>query len=192
MPFSESFRKAFSDQDQMDFTQSIVPVKNLLFVVAFLLPAVTFSQSLSGGVSAGFIPPVFGEMLPFGGINLEYSFRNSDLSINTGFDVYAAKDESFISVPLYVKASTAGRFRFCPFAGGFVNSDDRFGWLLGAGIEYGQRNKINLFLQGEILIGYSKELQTEVAGIQDYYWSKYAISQMRIGIKKNILRARIK
>ncbi len=167
-------------------------MKKLLFIVAFLLPVVAFSQSLSGGVSAGFIPPAFGEIVPFGGVNLEYSFRNSDLSINTGLDVYAAKDESFISVPLYVKASTAGRFRFCPFAVGFVNSNNQFGWLLCSGVVYVQKNKINVFVQAEIHIGYSKELQSEIPGIQDYYWSKYAISQLRFGVKKNILRPRIK
>ncbi len=173
----------------MDFCQRMITVKKLLLIAAFLLPAVSFSQSLSGGVSAGFIPPVFGEMLPFGGVNLEYSFRNSDLSLNTGLDLFTVKKETFLSFPVYIKASTIGKFRFCPFVGGFAHSNGRLGWLIGAGLEYGGKDRINLFLQTEMYGGYYKGKPIDKMGNQDEYWSKYVIPQVRIGIKKNILRS---
>jgi hypothetical protein len=53
----------------------------------------------------------------------------------------------------------------------------------------GQKDKINLFLQGEIYVGYYKEIQTENSGNKDEYWSKYVIPQVRFGVKKNILRS---
>jgi hypothetical protein len=168
------------------FQRQSKTMKKLLVITTILIPVFSFCQSLSPGISAGIIPPVFSKFYPFAGVNLEYGIRNSDLSLNTGMDIFPAYDETIVSVPLYIKASTAGKIKFCPFVGGFANTDARFGWMLGAGVEYGQKDKINLFLQGEIYVGYYKETQSENIGIQDFYWSKYAISQLRIGVKKNI------
>jgi len=163
-------------------------MKRFLFVIALLIPAVLFCQSLSPGVSFGTIPPVFGNDCQFAGVNLEYGIPDSDYSVNTGIDFLFTGEKTIVSIPLYMKASAGRKVRFCPLLGGFVNSGLSLGWLVGAGAEVGQKNKINLFLQAELYGGYQKETQTTREGIRESYWSEYLMPQLRIGMKENILR----
>ena len=160
-------------------------MKRVFTFILILISFKTFSQELNIGGNLG-ICPIYLGMFIIGG-TLEYKPEKPIISINTDPNIIFYKDRIVLTEPIYLKLNIGNRLRFCPTFGAFIRSGSSYGWSIGLNVEYKIKEKLILFMKGELDKDFWKDqYPNHFGGSTEYINSGYSL-WIGFGIKKNIL-----
>ena len=156
-------------------------MRNILVLILISLSLITFSQELNVGLDFG---SNFIKENPLAiSASVEYRPSKSIMSLNTGITVITASSNTIMSFPLFIKAIIGNEFRISPLFGGFIRTNENYGWYAGLEIEYYLVSHSAIFVQGE----YTKEFYKNDTP-RGYVINKDSSIWVRIGFKKKLLK----
>ncbi len=131
----------------------------IVFVSIFLIvSSLAFSQELSVGgfVATNLKIETSSEILGFGA-NIEYRPNKSVVSINSDILFIFVTKRPITTFPLYIKIIIGNKLRVCPEFGGFIRTNENYGYLAGISVDYRINKKLLLYLKTDYMRDYWKD-----------------------------------
>jgi len=184
------------------FRNKVTPQNNTISRIFFLVLFLTnitfgFSQELNigGFVTTNWIIDNNSEILGFGA-NIEYKPNKIRVSINSDISIFWVEKGPIATLPLSLKIIIGNRLRVCPTFGGFVRTNENYGYSAGIIIDYKITNQIIVYLKNEYMRDYWKWkneywYKNNYVGKRISQTSAYSI-WLNIGLKFNLLSPKSK
>ncbi len=142
-------------------------IKKILLTV-FLIPLTlfVFSQELNvGGFSATNWKVESSANILGVGASIEYRPKKAVISFNSDISIFWVNRAPITTFPLTFKIIIGNKLRVCPTFGGFIRTNENYGYSAGLCADYRVLKKVRLFIKAEYMRDYWKD--------EFYTWDKY-------------------
>lgn len=133
-------------------------MKIVLTGIFIIVSSLVFSQELSVGgfVATNLKIKTSSEILGFGA-SIEYRPKKSVVSINSDILFFYVNNGPIATFPLYIKIIIGNKLRVCPEFGGFIRTNENYGYLAGISVDYKIRKRLLLYLKADYMRDYWKD-----------------------------------
>ena len=111
----------------------------------------------------------------------------SIVSLNSGVDIIAGKANPVVSFPLFLKFIIGNQMRVCPIGGGYLRTNDHYGWSAGLNLEYRIGERLFVYSGADYNCDYWKVRIPSHSGAEGNSIENGSIIWIHFGLKKNIL-----
>ncbi|NOU45887.1 MAG: hypothetical protein HOO86_02355 [Bacteroidales bacterium] len=142
-------------------------VRKAFFIVLLLtFTSLAFSQEfyVGGFAATNWKVETSSEILGFGA-NIEYRPNKSVLSFNSDISRFWVEKSPITTFPLSLKLIIGNKIRICPTFGGFIRTNENYGYSAGISVDYRVMKKVSLYIKTEYMRDYWKA--------ENITWHKY-------------------